>query len=333
MESKGGTAASPGTPGQSEPASASTGHPLGAMLAAAAGLLLALAGTFAAPEGRAAEAVTRLVTVGLPNWLVVVTIASVVLAGGIVITLALPRIRRRRKKDEEDYEPYQEPRRLPPLLGIALMVLALSPVAALVGMLFWFGQNGGAYGSGQAAIVAQHGGLMPPTAAAPVPGPRLGPASAITTGLLDAVAVLAAFATLAFAAWLAFGDRWLRREPLEDRYRAVVAQAVDAGLDDLEAELDTRVAIQKIYRNFERLLAAASLPRRPWQTPAEFTRSALAKLPLPTAVVQELTRLFEIARFSAHPLGADERGLAWRSLTSIRSTLDAARGRPDGDAP
>ncbi len=73
------------------------------------------------------------------------------------------------------------------------------------------------------------------------------------------------------------------------------------------------------------------MPRRPWQTPTEFMRAVLSKLPLPPAPVRSLTGLFEIARFSRHPVGEAERDRAWRSLTEIRATLDTPT-EPHDDA-
>ncbi len=59
-----------------------------------------------------------------------------------------------------------------------------------------------------------------------------------------------------------------------------------------------------------------------WQTPMEFMRSVLAKLPLPAPPVSELTGLFEIARFSRRPVGTAEREAAWHALTEIRAKLE-----------
>jgi hypothetical protein len=298
------------------------------------GLVLALAGVLAAPAEGPLDASAQRVTVALPDWLVVAAVGSVLLAGAVLIALALPRPRPRRKKGEDDYEMYQEPRRVPPLLGVALILLAVAPAAALTGLLFWLGhENVGALRE-PSAVSAHHGQFIPaPLAPAPHPAGEAATASPVTTGLVGAVAVLAAFAALGFVWWLAFGDRWMRRQPFDDRYRAQVAQAVEASLGDLASEPDARLAIRKIYQNFERVLAGAEVWRRPWQTPAEFARAALARLPLPRQLVEELTRLFEIARFSTHPLGAGERERAWQSLIAIRSEMEAGRERPDAHVP
>jgi hypothetical protein len=99
---------------------------------------------------------------------------------------------------------------------------------------------------------------------------------------------------------------------------------VEESLDDLHLEGDARRAIVRCYARFERAAAAAGLPRRPWLTPGEFMREALARLPLPRAAVPTLTGLFELARFSDRPLGARERDRAVDALTEIRRAMDAS---------
>lgn len=298
------------------------------------GLVLALAGVLATPEGSPVDDLAHRVTVALPGWLIVAAFGSVLLAGAIFVGFALPRPRPRRKKGEDDHEMYQEPRRVPLLLGIAMLLLALAPAAVLTGLLFWLGQENVAVPLERGAVIAHQGQVVPPLAVhAPRSGEKPVPASPLTTALVGAAAVLAASAGLTVIWWLAFSGRWMRRQPFDERYRAQVVQAVDASLEDLASEPDARVAIRKIYRNFERVLAAAEVRRRPWQTPAEFARAVLARLSLPRQLVEELTHLFEIARFSTHPLGAGERERAWQSLTGIRSEIEAASNRPDAHVP
>jgi Domain of unknown function (DUF4129) len=47
----------------------------------------------------------------------------------------------------------------------------------------------------------------------------------------------------------------------------------------------------------------------------------LARLALPPDAVERLTRLFELARFSHHPLDAQERDGARDALETIRASL------------
>ncbi len=106
-----------------------------------------------------------------------------------------------------------------------------------------------------------------------------------------------------------------------------VAKATADSLEELELGGDPRIAIIRCYARFERSLAAAETPRAPWQTPMEFMRAVLSSLPLDPDDVVRLTRLFELARFSHHPLGVAEQAAALGALTAIRDTL--AKRAPD----
>jgi hypothetical protein len=143
------------------------------------------------------------------------------------------------------------------------------------------------------------------------------------TGVVGALFVGAAIASLGIACLVLFGDRlaeWWGRTRAQ---RHPLAAAVDESLDDLDGEVDARLAIIRCYRRFEQVLASSRFPRAPWQTPLEFMRDALARLPLPPVAVERLTRLFERARFSNEPLALADRDTAWGALLEIRQRLDA----------
>jgi Domain of unknown function (DUF4129) len=63
------------------------------------------------------------------------------------------------------------------------------------------------------------------------------------------------------------------------------------------------------------------VPRAPWQTSSEFVLEALSRLALPRAPVEQLTRLFELARFSDHPLEPAELDRARACLEEIGAAL------------
>ena len=140
--------------------------------------------------------------------------------------------------------------------------------------------------------------------------------------------LLGALGSLALVLWLALGDRlrdWLGRRPAA--VSDPLADAVEESLDDLRLEPDVRLAILRCYRRFELVLARSRVPRAPWQTATEFMAAALGRLPLPADAVRQLTRLFEIARFSEEPLGPADRDAAWQALERIGVSLEeAARG-------
>jgi hypothetical protein len=223
--------------------------------------------------------------------------------------MIVPRPRPRRKKGEDDYEMYHEPQRVPPILAVFLILLALTPGAILGGAIFWLGRS-------DVSVVPRSGGMLAggshPQAGAPASEPRLEapsrPASPVTTGLIGTLALLIGFGSLGFVLWLRFGDQ-LRHLPADaSPLHAPLAAAIEVSLDDLQREPDARVAIMRIYQNFEQ---------------------ALGKLPVPAPATRRLTALFELARFSRHPVGAEERESAWRSLLEIRGVLDEERRNSD----
>lgn len=109
--------------------------------------------------------------------------------------------------------------------------------------------------------------------------------------------------------------------PRDDQVADDVAKAAEESLEELELGGDPRLAIIRCYARFERSLAAAETPRAPWQTPMEFMRAVLSSLPLDPDDVARLTRLFELARFSHHPVGPAEQAAALSSLLAIRDAL------------
>jgi hypothetical protein len=166
----------------------------------------------------------------------------------------------------------------------------------------------------------------------PASGGELPPVTSVSA-LGTAVTLLAlvvGLGSLALVGWLLFGERlqawWIgARAPASP-----LAGAVEESLDDLRLEADVRLAILRCYRRFEEVLARSRVPRAPWQTATEFMAEALGRLPLPADAVRSLTVLFEIARFSAEPLGPADRDAAWEALVRIRASLGAGAGVTPG---
>jgi hypothetical protein len=112
-----------------------------------------------------------------------------------------------------------------------------------------------------------------------------------------------------------------RRRAQHARQAAVpdAAERVGSGLRrslaDLESERDPRLAVQRAYAHMEESLAEIELSRAPDETPTEFTARVLRVLGASAAAASDLTGLFEIARFSDHPMGEDDRR---RAIASVR---------------
>jgi hypothetical protein len=149
------------------------------------GLALAIAGTLASEEGAPAAGLAERIAIPLPDWLIIAATASLSVAMLIFLAMLGPWRRPRKKKGDDEFELYHEPQRIPPLLGVFLLLLALLPGAMLGGALFWLGQEqvsvtpGGMIRTERALSAPPSG----PVAAHPEPPAR--PASPITTGRME----------------------------------------------------------------------------------------------------------------------------------------------------
>lgn len=289
---------------------------LGAGAVIATGLLLVLAATIGPLPGPAGDPGAKVV-IRLPDAVWVVVLGLLALS-----TIILFSVQRRRRPTEETLAPSPVAQRLP-LWAAALVSLLLVVLTWYLVWRYWSGPDGQPIEKAFAAIA----GLLdlltlpqkPPTS---IPSLELAIAALL---LLLALAVFAVMVLVAMADRL---EKWWTRRDGADRPPAV-PETLALIQADLRAEPDARVAIVRAYGRFERALAAARAPRAAWQTPAEFMRTTLARLPLPAAPVRRLTALFEVARFSTHPLGAEARDAACDSLDEIGPALEeeAARER------
>jgi hypothetical protein len=111
------------------------------------------------------------------------------------------------------------------------------------------------------------------------------------------------------------------RRARRDRRAVVPVAAARIGSDlrrslaDLESERDPRRAVQRAYARMEESLGEVELSRAPDETPTEFTARVLRVLGASAAAASDLTGLFEIARFSDHPMDEDDRR---RAIASVR---------------
>lgn len=247
----------------------------------------------------------------IPDALATLAVASSALAVMLLLAFALALARRSGKA--------QEVRRA--LWGMALLPFVLMIATLWHGGLLerlslsWSGFDAPGTGPGETDR-----GSAPPTS---VP---------IFTAAVGALLLGAGLASLGAVGWILFGDRLKRWTARAIAMREPLVGAVEDSLGDLRLEADARRAIIRCYRRFEHALARARLPRAPWQTPLEFMREVLGRLPLPPGAVQQLTGLFELARFSDEPLTPADRDAAWEALLQIRASLPAGEGRGGGGA-
>jgi hypothetical protein len=278
-------------------------------------LLLTLTALLVAPRPTVETQSFRL-SVEVPYALLIAAGVACVVAAIVLLGIGLSR---RPTPDGELYERYRRFLALPWWLQVLVRLAPLLPLLGIVALLWiaWPHLEESVLAWGRRILTAPPGSDVPspeiPVVALPWLGWLIG---LVTLGL--SLVFLAVALLLLFAERLA--DWWDRR-----RRRASASPllaAVDESLDDLASEPDARAAIIKCYRRFERVAARARVPRAPWQTPAEFLVEALTRLTLPRPAVERLTRLFEVARFSDHPVESLERDEARSCLEEIRSVLE-----------
>jgi hypothetical protein len=108
----------------------------------------------------------------------------------------------------------------------------------------------------------------------------------------------------------------------EDPAEAVAA-ILDDTLQDLYDERDPRRAVVAAYARMERALAAHGLPRQQSEAPAEYLERTLEELSASASSASRLTRLFEWARFSDHPVEPGMKAEAIQALEAVRDELTA----------
>jgi hypothetical protein len=145
-----------------------------------------------------------------------------------------------------------------------------------------------------------------------------------------------ALGTLAFLgaglAVLIARERRRREKGLKERMLAErLAEVLDDTLDDLRAEPDPRRAIIAAYARMERVLAAHGIPRRESDAPLEYLARILDELEASKHAIRGLTELFEVAKFSDHPIDPVMKERAIRALESLRD--DLRRPESEREAP
>jgi hypothetical protein len=276
------------------------------------GLLLALAATVG-PLPPPAGAPGASLTVRLPDTVQMAVLALLALAVMLLLALQRPR----RPTEDEPERAAAEPRRS--AWAAVFSLLPLLMLLAAVCYLVWNRRPGDDANPIERAFTAI-AGLLDFLALARKP-PTSVPFFDFTIAVLLLLFALAVFALMVLVALAPRLEKWWARRA--DVAAPLCVRLAD-GLDDLRAEPDPRVAIIRAYGRFEHALAAARAPRVPCQTPTEFMRTTLARLPVPVRPIARLTALFEIARFSDRHVGAEARDAACDCLDEITAALEQA---------
>lgn len=290
---------------------------LGAGVVIAAGLLLALTATIGPPPPAAGGPGASL-AVEVSGAVRAIVLGLLALSAVILFSLL-----RRRRPAEGEPMPSRPPQRLPAWAQVLVSLLPMVLVALAWYLVEhrWTDRDGRPV-EGAFAAIAGLLDLLRHARKAPISVPLFDRALA-TLLVLVSLAIFASMLLIAMGEQL---DKWRAGRPARGGGPALPDAHARIPVD-LRSEPDPRRAIVRAYGRFERALAAARAPRAAWQTPAEFMRSTLARLPVPARPVQRLTALFELARFSDRALGAEARDAACDCLDEITTALaeEAAR--------
>ncbi|MBI2782250.1 MAG: DUF4129 domain-containing protein [Chloroflexi bacterium] len=101
--------------------------------------------------------------------------------------------------------------------------------------------------------------------------------------------------------------------------RTAAAIAVDVSLDALRREPDPRRAVIAAYAAMERALSGAGLGRHRSEAPMEYVRRVLTEQTRAPEEVRTVTGLFQVAKFSQHPVDEGMRRSAIAALERIRA--------------
>ena len=113
------------------------------------------------------------------------------------------------------------------------------------------------------------------------------------------------------------GDSTSAQDPQVRRVR----RAMTAGLRELRAHTEPRQAIIACYARMEHLLEDHGVPALRHLTPQEYMGTALRGLDLPLDACAGLIQLFELARYSVHPLDDSARTTAIAHLERLTAHL------------
>lgn len=260
---------------------------------------------------------------------------------GLIAILAVlfsAELRFRRKKKPDEFDLYYEPPKATFGVYVLLVLLLVLPI----GLVVWL------YGSGWQPLDTEPGQQQtsPPARMAPRPGESLIQAPAEKPAVaapgfswtLFILAALVGLGMLGGGIWVLFGERiecWWYGFTYAEEARRALLNAVELGLDDLLRDPDPRRAVIVCYRRLEQVLEQHGLPRAPWQTPVEYVQVVLQRFQFPAARLHGLTTLFELAKFSTHTLGENEKQTAVEALRTVKATLEeggALSRAPSADA-
>ena len=121
------------------------------------------------------------------------------------------------------------------------------------------------------------------------------------------------------------GDHEDDEQP-EEQLEAVITPAAKRAAEQLLTGTDPRSSVLLAYRNLESALESRDLAREVAETPSEHLRRVLVDLRLDTAPLLQLSELYQLARFSDHPISEAQQRAAGEALQQALGQLPIAGG-------
>jgi hypothetical protein len=227
-----------------------------------------------------------------------------------------------RRRGPRSPEPQREPEAPKPFWQSMLTTLAWVGLVA-VG-LNWFIRHGREVQNFLERVRSEIGAIREALGSGTLP--LVDQVSSPTAGYTLFVIVVAIYGGITLIAlWVLFEDGALGRgsDTVKDPQLRQVRRAMQAGLRELREHADPRQAIIACYARLEYLLEDHGVPAYHHLTPQEYMGAALRGLDLPQDAFAGLIRLFELARYSLHPLDNAARAEASAHLERLTTHMEA----------
>jgi hypothetical protein len=258
----------------------------------------------------------------LPTPLYLTMLVVVLTAVGLSLLVSILQ-RRRGPRSPEPPRESEEPK---PFWQSMLTMLAWLALVAVV--LNWLIRHGREVQDFLERVRAEVGALREALGSGTLP--LVEQVGSPTAGYALFMIVMAIYGGIALIAlWVLFEDRGHVRASgsAEDPQVRQVRRAMRAGLRELREHADSRQAIIACYARLEHLLEDHGVPAYHHLTPQEYMGAALRGLDLPHDAFVGLIRLFELARYSLHPLDDAARAAAIGHLEQLTAHMEGSAVR------
>jgi hypothetical protein len=257
----------------------------------------------------------------LPTPMYLTMLVVVLAAVGLSLLVSILQ----RRRGPRSPEPQPEPEAPKPFWQSMLTTLAWVGFIAVI--LNWLIRHGREVQDFLERVRSEVGAIRQALGSGTVP--LVDQVSSPTAGYTLFVIVVVIYGGIALVAlWVLLEDGALGHGSgaAEDPQLRQVRRAMQAGLRELREHADPRQAIIACYARLESLLEDHGVPAYHHLTPQEYMGAALRGLDLPQDAFAGLIRLFELARYSLHPLDDAARATASAHLERLTTHVEGKAG-------